>query len=317
MRSRSSERQPKYLSVGHALAEADIEWHLQGTVVHGSGLCWPDPLHPGRRLCRALAWDSDNDLNLLLHAAADLDAAGLRPVLVKNPTKQSCGHLWLFLDEDVEPAGAMARAERLAPCLRRVQERFPNDAASNGGRIRLPGGHYLPVKGKPVPVLVAAGRHNAAPIWLDGTTPAPWALIGCAVSQAGILTSTWLPPAERPQLKPATVPTSQKRATVRLPAVQGGLVECIRAWSAANPAENLVRVKHHKFAASWRGESVPSVHLYDDGHWHDYGGDQRHGQDSFDLWCSLNGYWDASTNRPRRVEAARALGLLAKRGGTQ
>jgi hypothetical protein len=314
MLARRVDGDAKYTSLHRSLTAKDIERHLQGSVVHGSGLSWPDPLHPGRRLCRALAWDSDTDLDVLLYGAASLDAVGLRPLLVRNPTKPSCGHLWLFLDAPLEPIMAMARAEYLAPALRKARERFP-DGSSNGGRIRLPGGCYLPINGKPVAVRVAAGRQDMPLVWLDGTIPLAWALIGCAVSQAGILTSTWLPPSERPQFKPVTVAPIRK--TVRPANLQGSLVERVQAWSAANPVTSLVSVKHNKFVASWRRETVASVHYYDDdGHWWDYGG-KFGGRDSFDLYCRLNGYWDEGSNKPRRVEAARALGILPEKGAGQ
>jgi hypothetical protein len=282
--------------------------HLRGGATYGASLCWPDPLRPDRRLCRALAWDSDTGLEMLVAGAAALNDAGLRPLVVRNPAKAGRGHLWLFFDTPVEPVDALARCHRLAPELATIPEHFPNDDA-NGGRLRLPGGRYRPQRGPAVPVLLAAGRSDLPLFWLGGTTPLAWALLGAAVSRAAVLRATWLPPAERPPSRP-WAPTRAAVRSVRPVAADGAFVERLRAWSDANPIESLVQVRHRKFLASWRGEDTASVHLYPDNHWFDFGGDRRHGRDSFDLWCCLNGYWDAATNRPRRVDAARALGLL-------
>jgi DNA primase len=51
----------------------------------------------------------------------------------------------------------------------------------------------------------------------------------------------------------------------------------IDAIKAANPLHEVVerftgqRIERHKIYAPWRQESTPSVHIYDDGTWYDYG----------------------------------------------
>jgi hypothetical protein len=77
-----------------------------------------------------------------------------------------------------------------------------------------------------------------------------------------------------------------------------------------HPIESMVEVgRDGKFKAPWREERTPSVHVYPDGHWFDFG-EQRWGRDAFDLWCAMNGYWNSGSNR-----ADRKAGVRAQRGG--
>ena len=52
----------------------------------------------------------------------------------------------------------------------------------------------------------------------------------------------------------------------------------IEAVKAANPLHAIVerytgqRIEKHKIHAPWRSENTPSVHIYDDGSWYDFGG---------------------------------------------
>ncbi len=71
-----------------------------------------------------------------------------------------------------------------------------------------------------------------------------------------------------------------------------------------------------KFCAPWRHEEVASVHVYPDGGWYDFGKDKRHGKDAFDLWCALNGYWNAVANKPDRKAAYRFLNPRSQGGAT-
>jgi hypothetical protein len=306
MQARQRPEEPKHLTRKLPLTPALIQVHLQGKATYGAML-----IQAGG-VTQALAWDADRALPLLIAAAGKLRAAGLVPLLVKNPSKESSGHLWLLLNESVALALALAAAERIAPELGDVPERFPNLDGGHAHPIRLPGGRYLPVgvDRRPVPVLVAAAPEAGEPAWVEATRPEGWALIAASVTTAAILTSTYVPPHERP----APSPPPRRAAPARTPVDADG-ANPFAAWALAHPVETLVQVERGSyFKASWRDERTASVHLYPDGHWHDYGGDHRHGVDSFDLWCSLHGHWDEAANKPRRVEAARALGLLPAGG---
>ena len=297
----------KYVSLGRALTEADLVAHLRGTRTVGAGLLYETP--EGAR-AQAVAWDEDGRFDRLVRAAARLNNAGLRPLLVRNPVDPGRGHLWLLFTAPCDPAWAIAAAERLAPELRDVGERFPDLSEKGGGRVRLPGGSYVLPDGTRRPVQVAAGTDEGPRAWLDGTTPEAWALISVALSDPAILGATFVPRAERPQ-RATDAPAVRLKAglrQVRPVDARGAGDDPYARFNAAHPIESLVDVgRDHKFTAPWRAEDTASVHVYDDGHWHDFGPDGRHGRDAYDLWCALNGYWDAAANRPDRRAARRAL----------
>ncbi len=297
----------KYVSLGRALTEADLVAHLRGTRTAGAGLLYDTP--DGDR-AQAVAWDEDGRFDRLVRAAARLNNAGLRPLLVRNPVDPGRGHLWLLFTAPCDPAWAIAAAERLAPELRDVGERFPDLSEKGGARVRLPGGAYVLPDGTRRPVQVAAGAGEGPRAWLDGTTPAAWALIGAALSDPAILATTFVPRADRPKPQPARTQWRPRPGlTIRGGRGSGhGGDDIFARFNAEHSIEDMVDVgRDHTFVAPWRQEKTASVHVYDDGHWHDFGPDRRHGRDAFDLWCALNGYWDVATNRPDRRAALRAL----------
>ncbi len=289
---------PKYLSIGHPLTEADVAAHLRGEQTFGAGLLYETP--DGARV-QALVWDEDGRFDRLARAATRLNNAGLRPLLVRNPIDPQRGHLWLLFTAPCDPAWAIAAAERIAPELRTVEERFPDLNEKGGARVRLPGGAYVTGDGRRIPTQVAAGMKDGPGEWLDGTTPDAWALIGVALSDPEILGSTFVPREERPRAQWRPKPG----VTIRAPRSGDDFFDL---FNADNPIEGLVEIgRDRKFVAPWRNEDTPSVHVYDDGHWHDFGPHGRHGLDAFDLWCALNGYWNEATNRPDRKAARVAL----------
>lgn len=298
---------PKYLSMGRPLTGADIEAHLKGDQTYGAGLLADTPEEKAR--VQALVWDEDSHFDRLVRASAQLDQAGLRPVLVQNPANPQRGHLWLLFSAPCAPAWAISAAERLAPELRTVDERFPDLTEKGGARVRLLGGAYVLPDGTRRPVLVAAGTMDGPSDWLDGTTPAAWELIGAAVSDPAILAATFVPRGERPQPPRPQRPPRRLKPGVTIRAAQGGdHADIFARFNAEHTIESMVDVgRDRKFIAPWRHEDTASVHVYDDGHWHDYGPDGRHGRDAFDLWCALQGYWDEARNRPDRRVALRVL----------
>lgn len=299
----------KYISREGALTRAQIEAHLKGTATYGSNFFWPDALVAEERRTLALAWDSDEKdggLAPLILAADRLEDAGLRPLLVSNPTKDS-GHLWLYFRESVEVARALKAAEHIAPTLATRPERFPDPTKSNGGRLRLPGGVYLPIGQPPALVRVAVGVAEQGPIWHDGTSPEGWATIAAAVSDGAILEATYLPFDKRPQApRRAAVPRRDAPKVERT-----GSGDFFARFNADNPVESMVQVDQRGsrtyFKAPWRDERTASVILNNDGSWHDFGSG-RHGKDVFDLYCAMNEYWNEATNKPDRKTAYRALG---------
>jgi len=309
----------KYLSIGRPLTEGDIVAHLLGKDTFGAGLLYETP--DGARV-QALTWDEDERFDRLVRAATRLNNAGLRPLLVQNPDDPHRGHLWLLFTAPCAPAWAIAAAERIAPELRAVRERFPDLSEKGGARVRLPGGAYVRADGTRQPVKVAAGTAAGPGAWLDGTTPAAWALIGVALSDPAILATTFVPRDHRPtrQAQPRP-PLKQGLRQVRAPRLGDSFYA---PFNAAHPIASLVDVgRDRTFLAPWRNEDTASVHVYADGHWHDFGPDRRHGRDAFDLWCALNGYWDVATNKPDRRGAMKALrgteaaGARSDKGGVE
>lgn len=291
---------PKYLSIKRALAESDIEAHLRGSQTYGAGVLYEVG---GRTRTHAVVWDEDGRFDRLMRAAARLDDAGLRPLLCQNPANPERGHLWLLFSAPCDPAWAIAAAERLAPELRDVDERFPDLKEKGGARVRLPGGAYVTADGRRLPTRIAAGTADGPGEWLDGTTPAAWALIGMALSNPAILAATFVPREERP--KPRAPWRPKHGVVIRAPHEDNDI---FAQFNTQNPIEHLVDVsRENKFKAPWRDEATPSVHVYDDGHWHDFGPDGRHGKDAFDLWCALRGYWDTGANKPDRKAGIAAL----------
>jgi len=291
----------KYLSIKRSLTEADIEAHLLGKQTYGAGVLG-EPLDDAN--VQALVWDEDGRFDRLIRAAGRLDRAGLRPVLVQNPTDPKRGHMWLLFSAPCAPAWAIAAAERIAPELRDVQERFPDLNEKGGARVRLLGGAYVTDTGRRLPTQVAAGTKNGPRAWLDGTTPEAWALIGAAVSDPAILATTFVPREDRPKLRPARhAPPLRRR-----PLTPGQGDEFFARFNAQNPIESMVDIDRRGFfTAPWRPERTASVHVYADGmRWKDFGPDKR-GGDAFDLWCALNGYWPAGADRPDRKAAYGAL----------
>lgn len=306
MKARASSSEAKYTTIHQPLTEALVRDHLTGRTTRGAGLCQPDVFRPGGRHARAIAFDSDTDLTPLTRGAARLARAGLRPLLVRNPSKASSGHLWLFFDEVVEATATLAAVRTIAPELAELKEMFPNPDASNGHRLRLPGGYYLPVGAPRVAVDVALGDASGRPSWVCGVTPEGLTVIASAVSRAAILQSIFVPPAQRIRIKQAAHSPQVKRRPVG-PVMREG-DDIFATFNVQNPVESLVDVnRENKFKAPWRDEDTASVQVYPDGHWHDFGPDGRHGVDGFDLWCALRGFWDTAANKPDRKAGIAAL----------
>jgi len=312
MLARRVDGDAKYTTIASPLTEALVHDHLVGRRSLGAGLCQPAAFQAGARFARAIAFDSDADLLPLTRGAARLARAGLRPLLVRNPSKAASGHLWLFFDAAIDANAALAAVRTIAPDLAEVKEMFPNPEVSNGHRIRLPGGYYLPVGAPRVAVDVAVGDESGRPVWVSGVTQEGLAVIGAALSRAAILMHTFVPPARRMKLMHAAdAPPVTRRQQVT---VSGDGRAFFDRFNAQNPIESMVTVNRKgKFCAPWRHEEVASVHVYPDGGWYDFGADKRHGKDAFDLWCALNGYWDAAANKPDRKAAYRALNPLPQR----
>lgn len=86
---------------------------------------------------------------------------------------------------------------------------------SNGHRIRLPGGYYLPVGAPRVAVDVALGDESGRPVWVSGVTQEGLTVIGGALSRAAILKHTFVPSARRIKLTHAAdAPPVKRRETV-------------------------------------------------------------------------------------------------------
>jgi len=312
MLARRVDSDNKYTTIDTHLTEALVADHLTGRRSLGAGLCQPAAFQAGARYARAIAFDSDTDLRPLTRGAARLARAGLRPLLVRNPAKAASGHLWLFFDDVIDANAALAAVRTIAPDLAEVKEMFPNPGASNGHRIRLPGGYYLPVGAPRVAVDVARGDESGRPVWVPGVAQEGLAVIGGALSRAAILQHTFVPPARRLKLTyAADAPPVKRRETVK---VSGEGRAFFDRFNAQNPLDSMVTVNHQKkFRAPWRTEEVASVHVYPDGSWHDFGKDKRHGKDAFDLWCGLNNYWDVAANKPDRKAAYRFLNPLPRK----
>ena len=300
MQTRQAEAQPKYLSVAAPLTPELLSDHLLGHRTLGAGLCWVDEA-TGERQAWAIAWDSDEDLGRLIRAAARLRRRGLSPLLVKNPTKIASGHLWLLFGGPVDPTGALAAAEQIAPELASIPERFPSPTIKDGGRLRLPGGRYRPIGAPPVSVHVALAPEIGAPVWVEGTTAEGWATIATAVSPPAALQATWVPPQKRPCRARASLAIQP-----RVRRAAGG-EDFFARFNAEHPIGALVDVDQRGyFHSPWHPDSSPSCKLYPNGTWCDFSW-QRRGGDAYDLWCALNGFWAEVVEKPDRKGAYRQM----------
>ena len=140
---------------------------------------------------RALAWDTDEKdgwkgRRTLEAAAYRLYEEGLRPILVRNPSKPHSGHLWVLLARPTDARRAQLAAEVLAT----ITERFPDPREKTGARIRFPAGTYRPEEGEPVPVLVGAVTGVCEIQWHEGNAPAAWAALTNSLSNPDILETT-------------------------------------------------------------------------------------------------------------------------------
>lgn len=311
----------KYITRKAPPVREAVTAHLRGAVTLGAGLYWLDPA-TGERRTRVLALDADAQspgaFPQMLRGATRLARAGLPSLVVKNATKEGSGHLWVFLDEPIEPARGFAALYHLAPELKDVPECFPNPKSSDGGRLRLPCGVYHPKNGPPVPVQVALATASGRDLeWKDGITPAAWVLIPAAVSPAGILETTWLPQDQRPAppvipvRRPAPAPVAETH-----PGQQVGesLEEIIDRFNAQHPVDALITANAHGyFSSPWRQERTPSAKVYDNNTWTDYSQGSRRGGDALALWCALHNYWPEGAEKPDRLGALRHLGLLPAR----
>lgn len=309
----------KYVTRPRPATMADVEAHLRGLRTCSSELACADPLQLDGRVTRAVAWDwdDDTDLQALRHAAKRLTGRGWTTLLIRNPVNPHRGHLWVFFVGPVDAAQALSAAEFICPELAACKERFPDPKTSNGGRLRWPGGRYLPVGAPSLPVLVAAGVEAGLPQWVDGTTPAAWALIAASVNPVSLVETAWVAPDARPQpsklhlalVKSMASPAASPPKVAR----DSGDTFDFARFNRDNPVEVQIEVNRQGFfAAPWRSERTPSVKLYDDGRWKDYGPDGRYG-DAFDLWCALSGHWPDGADKPNRRAALEALGALEPR----
>lgn len=127
----------KYETIRRHLTIQDCQGHIEGTTTLGGHLTW-------RALCRAICWDMDDadGYALLERTAHRLLHSGAWPILEQAPLPDDCPHagggkLWLTFASRVPHSYAFGTAERYAPELRQVRERFPGS-----GLVRLPGGFY-------------------------------------------------------------------------------------------------------------------------------------------------------------------------------
>jgi len=302
----------KYVTRKGPLTATDIKRHLLCEIAVGAGLfqCSPD----GERQAQCFAWDTDDDLPLLLRSADLLRARGLYPIIDGNPSDAKRGHLWLLFNRPLNAAHAIAGIEAIALELATLAERFPNPGAKNGQRIRIPGGGYVE-KGFgtiPIPVPFLSSIVNGVPQWVAGNTPAAWRIIAASVSDASLLplaSPSSSPESEMRQETPTLPSTRSQAKPIRATdAFTGGFD--YRRFNNEHPIEHQVEIgRDNKFLASWRNERTASVTFYPkDGHWWDYGRNGRNGRDAWGLWCAINGYWDEANNKPDH-KAGRAAAL--------
>lgn len=128
---------PKYRTVHRHLELHDCQAHMRGTVTLGAHLKWNET-------CPALCYDTDDPggYALVARAAARLRASGAWPILEQAPLPGDRKHagggkLWIAFDDRVRQTWAFSTAERHAPELRQIRERFPGAT-----QVRLPGGLY-------------------------------------------------------------------------------------------------------------------------------------------------------------------------------
>jgi hypothetical protein len=91
-------------------------------------------------------------------------------------------------------------------------------------------------------------------------------------------------------------------------------IETLADWASAGGGKQ-------KCLAPWRNESQPSVCLFPDGGWYDFGDDRYRGRDAFDFWCAREGHYNPDEpevqDKPDYQAAFRALGWSPGQGRTQ
>ncbi|GAC1633635.1 MAG: hypothetical protein NVS4B2_19600 [Chloroflexota bacterium] len=163
-----------------------IREHMAGTKTIGTTL-----RHAGH-MTRILKWEVDDAsvAEKLRTAATKLACAGASPLLEDSPSVHHPGglHLSLIFDALVDAGAAFATAEKWAPELRGIHERWPCRK-----RVRLPGGYYQRPEAEGwCNVWKPGGLHlhgaQAFELLVQSQTPAAW-----------VTESPPAPPPSRPQ----------------------------------------------------------------------------------------------------------------------
>jgi hypothetical protein len=206
----------KYLTVNGPVTPELARRHIAGEVMVGTTLRHGDET-------RALCWEADSPdgARALAAAAIELTASGARPLLSDSPSRDHPGgrHLWLAFDQLVDTAAAVATAERHAPALATLEERWPCNK-----RVRLPAGFYR-----------RPGAEGWCALWVPGgvhrTGPKAFDLLCRESTQAAWVT-------ERPQPPPA--PPRRRVSAARRgwlpptrPILNGHRDESLRDFAAA------------------------------------------------------------------------------------
>jgi hypothetical protein len=319
---RDGDPRGKYVTEHTPLTRERLIEHLTGKVTLGGRLAMSDLRAASGKRSQAWAWDTDekdgwDSYHRMERAAYKLAAAGLRPLFIRNVAKEASAHLWVLADRPTDARHAQLACEVIAPELRTMRERFPDPEAKDGRRIRFPLGAYRPKEGPPVPVKVGYVRGPADMAWCDGTEPRAWAVLTSAISDAAILETTYIPVVCRDQ-----PPPPKERRAARTGGRAGNFD--FARFNSQNPIEGLadwVRVgAHQKCLAPWRNESQPSVALFQDGRWFDFGDERYFGRDAFDFWAAREGHFNPDNDAGKKVDfeaAFRALGVSPGEGRTQ
>jgi hypothetical protein len=310
----------KYLTVQRPVTQELARKHILGEICLGASLVRVDGA------THANCWDADDELGweVLLAAADALYLSGAIPVLERSPSEDHFGggHLWLFYDKAVDPGSAKATAVKHAPELAKIKETWPGGGK---GSVRLPGGRYRRGKVDEWPkVSHVAGPEvsglEALRLISRSLTKASWVtepaqLVhqdreGQAREVATIsprpkgFPASWqgheIPPPGAPHVEPIAL--QDPRWQAEYGDRSSTLWFCFTATQLAEwygqhiRLQDILRVEDNGYGrADWRDERTPSVKLYPDGTWTDYGAGghrpngKRDSGDALELLCRAKG----------------------------
>ena len=278
----------KYINLKHPAFPKNLAGHFAGTEMLGTTIA-DDPKHTSMFIADA---DTAEHWDILKETARVAAAYGYKPLLEPSPVGDR-GHLVLIFDDFVDGRAVHQSLVKLNPDFANIKEVWPR----NKNRVRLPGGFY---------------SRNGINQWCFLHDAYMVRLSNGGASGAEVLYENQSHAKNVPDYIEEKAPIerknhdkSSKNTTIvdkvhkikypdsnfiaefcekRLVAYFNDTTKC----EELNPSVG----RNGKALAHWRGESTPSVELYADNTWADFGGFCEDGSfdggDAFELYCRVN-----------------------------